>query len=210
MAVNILLADDHQIVRQGLRALLEQKGFHVVGEAADGHEAAQLARELKPDVAILDLTMPVINGVNAAREILHDFPNMKVILLTMHAEEHHVLDALKAGVSGYVVKTEAASDLAHAIDDALRGWTYLSPKVSRAIVQAYLENKGLAADPLSPREREVLQLIAEGKTTKELAAILGISVKTAEAHRTKVMHKLGMHGIAGLVRYAIRRGMVEP
>jgi two-component system, NarL family, response regulator NreC len=210
MAVNILLADDHQIVRQGLRALLEQKGFNVVGEAADGHEAAQLARELKPDIAILDLTMPVINGVNAAREILHDFPNMKVILLTMHTEEHHVLDALQAGVSGYVVKSEAASDLAHAIDDALRGSTYLSPKVSRAIVQAYLENRGLAADPLSPREREVLQLIAEGKTTKELSTILGISVKTAEAHRTKIMTKLGTHGIAGLVRYAIRRGMIEP
>jgi DNA-binding NarL/FixJ family response regulator len=210
MAVNILLADDHQIVRQGLRALLEQKGFNVVGEAADGHEAAQLARELKPDIAILDLAMPVINGVNAAREILHDFPNMKVILLTMHTEEHHVLDALQAGVSGYVVKSEAASDLAHAIDDALRGSTYLSPKVSRAIVQAYLENKGLAADPLSPREREVLQLIAEGKTTKELSTILGISVKTAEAHRTKIMTKLGTHGIAGLVRYAIRRGMIEP
>jgi two-component system response regulator NreC len=210
MAVNILLADDHQIVRQGLRALLEQKGFNVVGEAADGHEAAQLARELKPDVAILDLAMPVINGVNAAREILHEFPNMKVILLTMHTEERLVLDALQAGVSGYVVKTEAASDLAHAIDDALRGSTYLSPKVSRAIVQAYLENKGLAADPLSPREREVLQLIAEGKTTKELSTILGISVKTAEAHRTKIMTKLGTHGIAGLVRYAIRRGMVEP
>jgi DNA-binding NarL/FixJ family response regulator len=210
MPVNILLADDHLLIRQALRALLEQQGFNVVGEAADGHEAVQLARELKPDIAILDLAMPVINGVNAAREILHELPSMKVILLTMHAEEHHVLDALQAGVSGYVVKTEAASDLAHAIADALRGWTYLSPKVSRAIVQAYLENKGLTADPLSPREREVLQLIAEGKTTKELAAILGISVKTAEAHRTKVMHKLGMHGIAGLVRYAIRRGMVEP
>jgi DNA-binding NarL/FixJ family response regulator len=210
MAVSILLADDHQIVRQGLRALLEQKGFNVVGEAADGHEATQLARELKPDVAILDLAMPVINGVNAAREILHEFPNMKVILLTMHTEEHHVLDALQAGVAGYVVKTEAASDLTHAIDDALRGSTYLSPKVSRAIVQAYLENKGLAADPLSPREREVLQLIAEGKTTKELAGILGVSVKTAEAHRTKIMSKLGTHGIAGLVRYAIRRGMIEP
>jgi DNA-binding NarL/FixJ family response regulator len=210
MAVSILLADDHQIVRQGLRALLEQKGFNVVGEAADGHEATQLARELKPDVAILDLAMPVINGVNAAREILHEFPNMRVILLTMHTEEHYVLDALQAGVAGYVVKTEAASDLAHAIDDALRGSTYLSPKVSRAIVQAYLENKGLAADPLSPREREVLQLIAEGKTTKELSTILGISVKTAEAHRTKIMSKLGTHGIAGLVRYAIRRGMIEP
>jgi DNA-binding NarL/FixJ family response regulator len=210
MPVNILLADDHQIVRQGLRALLEQKGFNVVGEATDGHEAVQLARKLKPDVGILDLAMPVINGVNAAREILHEFPNMKVILLTMHTEERHVLDALQAGVAGYVVKTEAASDLAHAIDDALRGSTYLSPKVSRAIVQGFVENKGPAADPLSPREREVLQLIAEGKTTKHLAGVLGISVKTAEAHRTRIMRKLGTHGIAGLVRSAIRRGMVEP
>jgi len=209
MPVRILLADDHQIVRQGLKALLEQKGFVVAGEAADGYEALRLAREVQPDLALLDLAMPLINGVNAAREILREFPKMKVILLTMHTEEHYVLDALQAGVTGYVMKTDAASDLAHAINDVLGGSTYLSSKVSRAIVQAYLENKGLTIDPLTPREREVLQLIAEGKTTKEVAALLGISVKTAEAHRTKIMSKLGMHGIAGLVRYAIRRGMIE-
>lgn len=209
MPVRILLADDHQIVRQGLRALLEQKGFVVAGEAADGHKAVQLARELQPDIAILDLAMPLLNGINAAREILRKFPKMKVILLTMHAEEQHVLDALQAGVTGYVVKTDAASDLAHAINDVLRGSTYLSAKVSRVIVQAYVENKGLAATPLTPREREVLQLIAEGKTTKEIAVLLGISVKTAEAHRTKIMSKLGTHGVAGLVRYAVRRGFIE-
>jgi DNA-binding NarL/FixJ family response regulator len=209
MPVRILLADDHQIVRQGLKALLEQKGFVVAGEAADGHEAIQLAVKLRPDVAILDLVMPLINGVNVARTILREFPNTKVILLTMHTEEQYVFDALRAGVTGYVVKTDAATDLAHAIDAVLRGAIFVSSKISGGIVQAYIENKGVAVDPLTPRERQVLQLIAEGKTTKEIASLLGISVKTGEAHRTKIMSKLGMHSIAGVVRYAIRHGMID-
>jgi DNA-binding NarL/FixJ family response regulator len=209
MPVRILLADDHQIVRQGLKALLEQKGFIVAGEAADGHEAIQLAVKLRPDVALLDLVMPLINGINVARTILREFPNTKVILLTMHTEEQYVFDALRAGVSGYVVKTDAATDLAHAIDAVLRGAIFVSSKISGGIVQAYIENKGVAVDPLTPRERQVLQLIAEGKTTKEIASLLGISVKTGEAHRTKIMSKLGMHSIAGVVRYAIRHGMID-
>ena len=209
MPVRILLADDHQIVRQGLKALLEQKGFVVAGEAADGHEAIQLAVKLRPDVALLDLVMPLINGINVARTILREFPNTKVILLTMHTEEQYVFDALRAGVTGYVVKTDAATDLAHAIDAVLRGAIFVSSKISGGIVQAYIENKGVAVDPLTPRERQVLQLIAEGKTTKEIASLLGISVKTGEAHRTKIMSKLGMHSIAGVVRYAIRHGMID-
>ncbi len=209
MPVRIILADDHEIVRQGLRALLEQKGFEVVGEASDGQESIRLARELHPDVAVLDLTMPLINGVDAAREILKDSPRIKVVLLTMHTEERYVLDALQAGVTGYVVKTQAASDLVHALNEVSRGSTYLSSKVSRAIVLAYLEKRDLSPDPLTPRERQVLQLIAEGKTTKEVANLLSISVKTAEAHRTKIMSKLDTHGTAGLVRYAIRRGLVQ-
>ncbi len=210
MSVRIILADDHEIVRQGLRALLEQKGFEVVGEASDGQESIRLCRELRPDVAVLDLTMPLINGVDAAREILKDNPRIKVVLLTMHTEERYVLDALQAGVNGYVVKTQAASDLVQALNEVSRGSTYLSAKVSRAIVLAYLENRDLSPDPLTPRERQVLQLIAEGKTTKEVANLLNISVKTAEAHRTKIMSKLDTHGTAGLVRYAIRRGLVQP
>jgi DNA-binding NarL/FixJ family response regulator len=208
MQRRLLLADDHEIVRQGLRALLEHKGFVVAGEAANGYEAIRLARELHPDIAILDLAMPLINGVGAARRILRELPGTKIILLTMHTEEPYVLDALQAGVAGYVVKSDAAADLAAAIEGVLQGATYLSSKISRAIVESSAEKKGLPLGPLSPREREVLQLITEGKTTKEIASLLEISVKTAEAHRTKIMTKIGTHGVAGLVRYAIRRGMV--
>jgi len=210
VSFRILLADDHQIVREGIKSLLEQKGFSVVAEASEGHEAIRLAKELHPDAAVLDLGMPLVNGISAAREILRDSPKMKIILLTMHTDEHYVLDALQAGITGYVVKTEAGSDLVHALNDVLNGSTYLSSKVSRAIVQAYLEKRDIVPDPLTPRERQVLQLIAEGKTTKEVASLLGISAKTAEAHRTKIMNKLETHGTAGLVRYAIRRGLIQP
>lgn len=210
MPIQVLLADDHQIVRQGLRGLLERDGFKVVGEAADGREAVHLAGTTHPDVAILDLTMPSLNGVDAAREILRASPRMKAILLTVHAEEPYVLEALRAGVSGYVLKTQAADDLVQAIREVTRGSIYLSPGVSRTVVDAYRSKSDLPPDPLSPREREVLQLVAEGKTTKEVAAILGISVKTAESHRMRIMSKLDIHETAGLVRYAIRRGFIQP
>jgi len=210
MSIQILLADDHQIVREGLKSLLEQNGFEVVGGAADGLEAIRLAKELCPDVAVLDLAMPLLNGINATRQILLDSPSMKVILLTMHTEEHYVLDALQAGATGFVVKTEAASGLIHALQEVCQGSTYLSPKVSRALVHAYLEKKEAVRGPLRPREKQILQLIAEGKTNKEVAVLLGISVKTVEAHRTAMMKKIDTHGIAGLVRYAIRAGVIDP
>ncbi len=204
----VLLADDHLIVRQGLKVLLQREGFEIVGEAADGQQAVRLARDRRPDVAILDFTMPVLNGLDAAREILRSCPRTRVILLTMHTEDRYVHEALRVGVSGYVVKSQASADLVRAIREVSRDMTYLSPRVSRTVVQAYLA-KSDVPDPLTPREREVLRLVAEGKTTKEVAAILGISVKTAEAHRIRVMKKLETHNTASTVRYAIRQGLVQ-
>ncbi len=210
MPIQVLLADDHQIMRQGLKSLLEREGFRVVAEAADGREALRLAETSHPDVVILDLAMPGLNGVDAAKEIARSSPKTKAILLTMHKEDAYVLQALSAGVSGYVLKTQASADLVQAIREVTRGSIYLSPGVSRAVVDAYRAKTDLPPDPLSPREREVLQLVAEGKTTKEVAAILGVSVKTAESHRTRIMEKLDIHETAGLVRYAIRRGVIQP
>ena len=209
MATHILLADDHAIVRQGLRLLLQREGFEVVGEAVNGQEAVRLATESCPDVAVLDYGMPLLNGVDAARAILQACPLAKVILLTMHADDRYVLEAVRLGVKGYVVKTQASTDLVRAIQEVLRGMMYLSPRVSRTLVQAYLAKSELPPDPLTPREREVLQLVAEGKTTREVAGVLGISVKTAESHRTHILRKLDTPNIAGLVRYAIRQGLVK-
>lgn len=210
MSLRILLADDHEIVRDGLRALLEREGFTVVGEASDGREAVKLAQDQQPDVAVLDLAMPSLNGVDAAKEIARVSPKTKAVLLTVHAEDQYVLTALRAGISGYVLKTKATADLVQAIKEVSLGKTYLSPGVSGAVVQAYLAKTEIPPDPLSSRERQVLQLIAEGKTTKEVATILIISVKTAESHRTRIMQKLDIHETASLVRYAVRQGLVQP
>ena len=210
MKLRIILAEDHTIVLEGLRALLEKEGFEIVGEAQDGRSAVELAAKFKPDIAILDIAMPALNGVDAAREILRASPDTRTILLTIHEDNQYVVEALRAGVSGYLLKTKAASDLVQAIKEVSRGALYLSPGLSRDVVKSFLENKEVKADPLSPREREVLQLIAEGKTTKEVGAILGISVKTAESHRTRIMEKLGIHETATLVRYAIRQGVIQP
>ncbi len=210
MPTRILLADDHLIVRQGLRAVLEGEGFEVMGEVGDGQEAVKLARQRCPDVAVMDFAMPLLTGLDAAREILKACPRAKAILLTMHTEDHYVLAALRAGIRGYVVKTQAAADLVRAIHEVQRGLMYLSPGISQTIVQAYLTKSDVPQDPLSPREREVLQLIAEGKTTKEVAGLLGISFKTAESHRMRIMKKVDVHETASLVRYAVRRGLIQP
>jgi len=209
MTVRVLLADDHEIVRQGLRILLEREGFQVVGEASNGHEAVKLCEANHPEVAILDLSMPILNGVDAAREIMKSNPRTKVVLLTMHTEDHLILESLRAGVIGYVLKTRAASELVQALRAVCRGEMFLTQSISRTIVQAFLHNAPAPDNLISDRERQVLQLVAEGKTTKEIASLLGISVKTAESHRSNLMDKLNIHDTAGLVRYAIRIGLIE-
>ena len=210
MPLRILLAEDEQIVRQGVRALLEQAGFEVVAEASDGREAIQLAERLHPDVVVLDLAMPNMNGAAAARELARVAPGTRTVVLTAQRGDEQVLAALEAGIKGYVLKTEGLADLVRALHEVARGHTYLSPGISEQVVEACLGKRERPRDPLTPRENEVIQLIAEGKTTKEVAQILGVSVKTAEFHRARLMEKLGIHETASLVRYAIRKGIVQP
>ena len=206
----VLLADDHAILRDGLRAVLEDEGFEVVGEASDGQEAILLSEKLAPDIAVLDISMPVLNGIDAAREIRRTSPNTKIIVLTMHTDDRYVLASLRAGVTGYVLKSKAASSLVQALHAVHHGEVFLSPGVSGAVVHAYLAKDDTPADPLSIREHEVLQLIAEGKNVKEIGSILGISTSTAESHRANIMKKLNLHEVASLVRYAMRQGLVRP
>ena len=209
MALRVLLADDHAMFIQGLRSLLEREGIVVAGEALDGREAVRLCGTLKPDVAVLDLTMPLLNGLDAAREIRKVSPETRMIILTRHTEEQYVVEGLRAGVNGFLLKTKAASILVQAIRDVSAGALYVSHALSPEVLQTYLAREELRTSPLSGREREVLQLIAEGKTMKEIAALLFISVKTVETHRMRLMGKLDIHETAGLVRYAIRQGMIE-
>jgi two-component system, NarL family, response regulator NreC len=209
MAAGVVLADDHALVRQGLAALLEREGFVVMGQAADGQEAVRLVQRLNPEVAVLDISMPRFNGLNAALELGRSCPRVRIILLTRHDESQYVSEALRCGVRGYVLKTQAATDLVHAIHEVCRGKVYLSPGISAAVADAY-GSPARAGESLSVRERQVLQLIAEGKTTRDIAAQMNVSVKTIESHRTNLMQKLDIHEIAGLVRYAIRNGMVQP
>ncbi len=195
---------------QSLRTILEREKLEVVGEATDGRQAVQLAEKHRPDVAVLDLAMPVLNGLSAAREIEKASPNTKMIILTSYPDEQYVLDALRAGVTGYVLKTRASADLVKAIREVARGSLYLSEGVSRDALRSYLANEEKPSDSLSGREREVLQMIAEGKSTKEIAAALSLSAKTIETHRSRLMTKLDIHETAGLVRYAIRKGFIQP
>ena len=208
MSLRILLADDHVIVRQGIRNLLTAAGYDVVGEAADGREAVQLARDLQPDIALLDLSMPLLNGIDAAREIRKVSGQTKPILVTIQNEGPYVTEAFRAGAKGYVLKTQGTGDLFEAIREVARGSIYVSSSIPDSVLSAPAES-ALSPDPLTPREREILQLIAEGKSSKEAADILGISFHTIESHRTRMMSKLAIHTRAGLVRYAIRQGLVQ-
>jgi len=209
MPLRALLADDHELVRSGLKALLEDDGLTVVAEASNGREAVALAQQHQPDIAVLDLSMPVLNGLDAARQMLRDSTRIRIILLTAHTEPRYVLESMQAGIHGYVLKTQAGADLKSAIAEVSGGSIYLSPRISRAVVDAYKARAATLADPLTLREREVLQLVAEGRTTKEVATVLGISAKTAESHRNHIMKKLDIHETANLARYAIRHGIIE-
>jgi two-component system response regulator NreC len=216
--IRVLLADDHTIVRQGVRLCLEAMGdIEVVAEAEDGQVAVQLASELKPDVAVMDLTMPRLNGVEAIRQIKRDSSAVEVVVLSVHDSEAYVVQALRAGAVGYVLKRNAATELAAAIRAAHEGQAYLHPSIARRVIDDYLSrvpvSDDVAAEPhdrLSPREREVLQLAAEGHSTRAIAGLLCLSTKTVEHHRASVMTKLGLHGQTELVKYAIRVGLVEP
>ena len=204
--LRVLLADDHHVVRQALKALLEQHGFDVVGDAADGRTAVELASALRPDVAVLDVAMPILNGVDAAKEIARASPSTRVILLTALNDAQFVSPALRAGVRGFVTKKQDIDDLERAIREVSQGGLYVSPGVSQAVLDAVKDG----APRLSQRERQVVQLVAEGKSTKQIAELLTISVKTAEFHRGRIMEKLNIHDTAGLVRYAIREGLIAP
>jgi two-component system, NarL family, response regulator NreC len=210
MPIRVVLADDHVLVRQALRSLLERERVQVLAEASDGQEVVRLSESLNPDIAVVDIRMPTLNGIDAARELARSCPKTKTILLTQHDEEEYIHEALEVGVRGYVLKSQVAADLVHAIQQVARGEFYLSPGISKVVVEAYRTKSARAPDPLSGRERFVLQLIAEGKSTKDVATVLGISVKTAESHRSRLMQKLDIHETASLVRYAVRRGLISP
>jgi DNA-binding NarL/FixJ family response regulator len=208
--IKILLADDHKIVREGLRTLIEkQPGLEVIGEADSGRMALKLALDLKPDVVIMDVTMPHLNGIEATRQIHSETPSVKVIALSMHSDKRLVAGMLMAGASGYLLKEDCDSvELARAIQAVATNQIYLSPKISEVVVKDYVRQLPMAVSSpfsiLTPREREVLQLLAEGKSTKEIASSLHVSVKTVETHRNKIMEKLDIHSIAELTKYAIR------
>jgi DNA-binding NarL/FixJ family response regulator len=215
--IRVLLADDHTIVREGVRLCLEAMGdIAVVAEAQDGQEAVQLATQLKPDVAVVDLTMPRLNGVEAIRQIRRDLPSTEVVVLSVHDSEAYVVQALRAGAAGYVLKRNAATELAAAIRAAHDGQAYLHPSIARRVIDDYLSRIHASEDAVSepherltPREREVLQLAAEGHSTRAIAGLLCLSTKTVEHHRASIMTKLGLHGQTELVKYAIRAGLVE-
>ena len=214
MSIRILLADDHAIVRDGIRSLLEkQADFVVVGEVEDGRAAVLQAEKLQPDVVIMDIAMPDLNGIEATRQLLAGGARLKVIALSMHADKRFVGEMLRAGASGYLQKNCACKNLIHAIRTVMAGEVYLSPTITGIVVEGFKQkspaNPLEISSPLSPKEREVLQLLAEGASTKEIAGHLTVSAKTVDTHRQHIMEKLGLHSIAELTKYAIREGMTS-
>jgi len=216
MSIRILVADDHEIVRRGLRALLDaQPEWEVVGEAVSGREAVEKARQLTPDVAIIDVGMPELNGLEATRQILKALPQTEILILTMHESEQIVREVLDAGARGYVLKSDAGKDLVAAVEALCQHRTFFSSKISEMLLRSYIrptrsEQPETTRGRLTAREREIVQLLAEGKSNKEVANALNISIKTAETHRTNIMNKLDLRSITELVRYAVRNNIVEP
>lgn len=213
--LRILLADDHTVVRQGLRKVLEERAdWEVVAEAGDGREAIRQAEELKPDIAIIDIAMPLLNGIEATRQIAKRSPSTRVLVLTMHSDEAYVNQMLQAGAAGYLLKESADVDLIQAVSAVSKGKSFFSPGVARVMLDDYvrqLAEKGITDryESLSAREREIFQLIAEGKTNKEIAALLSISPSTVETHRARIMEKLDLHSAAEIVLYAVRKGVIR-
>jgi DNA-binding NarL/FixJ family response regulator len=212
--LRILIADDHEVARQGIRALLESHpGWEVCAEAKDGREAVELASNSKPDIVLLDIGMPNLNGLDAARQILAMSPAIRILILTMHDAEQVVREVLAAGARGFVLKSDAARDLVAAVDALQHRRTFFTTRVTQMVLNGYLhpekESQPSVKAVLTPREREVIQLLAEGKTSKEVAVALKLSVKTAETHRTNLMRKLDLHSVADLTLYAIRNGIVQ-
>jgi len=213
MSIRVILADDHAIVRHGLTKLLQQEGIEVVAQAEDGHSTVELTRELSPDMVIMDIGMPDLNGIEATRQIVQDFPQIKVIGLSMHSGKKFVIEMLRAGASGYLLKDCALEELTTAVNTVAEGKMYLSPAITDVVVENYVRNdtekSQSAFSLLSQREREVLQLMAEGKTTKQIALHLHISPKTVEGHRLRLMTKLKMDSVAQLTKYAIQEGLTS-
>ena len=213
MSLPVLLADDHEIVRVGLRALLERLGgMVVVAEADSGRAAVQLARKLKPAVVFMDISMPDLNGVDATRQMVAAAPGVKVIALSMHADTRYVAGMLQAGARGYLLKDSVADEIGRAVQAVLAGEVYLARKIAGVVVQDYVQrlaNEEGASSPLTGREREVLQLVAEGRSTKGIAAHLHVSIKTIETHRSQIMDRLDLHSVAELTKYAIRQGLTS-
>lgn len=208
----ILLAEDHTLVRAGIRSLLGRlERMEVVAEASDGREAVRLARQHKPDLVLMDIAMSGLNGLEATRRIRAAAPEVRVLILSMHANEQYVQQALKAGASGYLLKDAATEELDLAVQAALRDQTYLSPRISRHLVDGYLnrDEEEAPLDRLTPRQREILQLVAEGRSTRDIAECLHVSVKTVETHRAQLMERLDIHDVPGLVRFAIRAGLIS-